>query len=166
MTKDQTIAFLTEAGNVATAEQIGDDYHRITFRHRGTRLSVLTCEDDEVFLVLQCSYGLRYAITEELEAYRTVGRLQARYKVVKFAFEVGEARVIASMEQFVPQGDAFEGLFWRSVELITCAAEHAARDLNTTVAANAAARKFTEELEVQLAHIDIPKNDSDSRPLP
>jgi hypothetical protein len=70
------------------------------------------------------------------------------------------------MEQFIPQCDAFEGLFWRSVELVASAAAHVAHDLNTLAAADAAAKKFTEELEVELAHIDITKHDSDAHPRP
>jgi hypothetical protein len=165
MTKDQTISFLTDAGNIATVEQIGEDYHRVSFKHRGRLLSVLTCEDDEVYLALQCSFSLKYTINDELEAFRALGKLQARIKVVKFAFEAGETRVTANTEQFMPPGDAFEGLFWRSVELVTRAAEYATDALDTTIAADAAAKKFIEELDDELSHGDRPHRDNDSHPL-
>jgi hypothetical protein len=154
MTKDHALAFLTEAGHIASTEDLSEQFCRIDFMYRGKQLSLFAYDDDEDYFDLRCTYPLEHAINDELQALRTLARLQDEYKVVKFSFDISEPCVIADAEQFVPGCEAFAAIFWRSVGLVTSAARDAAHELNTTVVADSAAERFIEQLEMELQRRD------------
>jgi hypothetical protein len=150
MTKDQAVAFLSEAGHITEAKEIDENLTRIAFKYAGTRITLLACEDDADFLCLRCSYALDDVLLDELTVGRMVARLQENYKVVKVSANIEDPTVCASAELFLPPGRSFAPIFWRSVDLIVSVANDAYRELNTTVVAGSAAERFTEELEFDL----------------
>jgi hypothetical protein len=82
-----------------------------------------------------------------------VARLENDYKVIKISVDIDkpDAQGVRAMaEQFLPDCRRFAAVFWRSVELVVTVADQAWRELNTTVVADTAAERFTEELETDL----------------
>lgn len=150
MTKDQAVAFLSEAGHITDVLELDENLSRVGFKYAGTRITLLACEDDSDFLCLRCSYALDDVALDELTAARVATRLQENYKVVKVSVYIEEPAVCASAELFLPQCKSFSRIFWRSVDLIVSVANDAYRELNTTCVADSAATRFTQELEADL----------------
>jgi hypothetical protein len=150
MTKDQAINLLSAAGNVVDVHDISETYARVDFKSRGTTLNVYTDDNDPDFLYLVCSYSLPDGVDDELAVARILSKAQSDLKVAKLTADFEHEYVAASAEQYIPQCDEFEGLFWRSVDLVMRAADRVMNEIHTLETTDKAAERFTRELEASL----------------
>ncbi len=150
MTKDQALAFLSDAGHIVDIDEFDDVFACLAFRYRGTSIKLFTNGDDPDFLCLVCSYAIYESDIDELAVARILADVQLNLKVVKLTADLEANWVAASAEQFLPPCENFERIFWRSVELVIHAARRAHYEINALATADGAAERFTRQMESEL----------------
>ena len=124
-------------------------YAEVLFRTRRLRFAVRVDESDPEFLYIRLSMELPDDVVDELLARRAAALTESRAKVVKDEL-LWESRTLAlAAEQLVAEPGG-PSVFWRTVSFLE-ESFHRMRQAFDEEAGRDAARRFTEQLEAELA---------------
>jgi S1-C subfamily serine protease len=127
---DRCEAFLKNAGNAYSSEKT--EFGRITaFSERGCAYACLNYEDDPDLLHLRCQSNAPEPFPDAKRLADTLLGLEIEYPVVKLrALSDGSAVGFeVSTEQYEPDSNAVEWVFWRTIDLMRKVADECYRRL-------------------------------------
>jgi hypothetical protein len=147
--RETIAAWLRDEGHHAVVEAHDERYAEVLFRTRGLRFVVRVDESDPGFLYILLSMDMPGEVIDELTARRAAALTESRAKVVKVEVLWDSRTLVLTAEQLVeaPGGPA---IFWRTVSFLE-ESFYRMRQTFDEEAGRAAATRFTEQLEAQLA---------------
>jgi hypothetical protein len=150
--RETIAAWLRDQGHQAVVEAQDERCAEVRFRTRGRRFAVRVDEDDPAFLYIIASMELPDDAIDELQARRAAALTESRTKVVQVEILWETRTLVLAAEQLVTEPGG-PSIFWRTVSFLE-ESVYRMRQAFDEEAGRAAASRFTEQLEAELAKDD------------